>query len=384
LKVESLKQQLQAAAGSVFSLAAADLSVSGVEALITAHFGGTFTVSDSRPNLDELAVEGIGAVDSMQNRPVKAWFFTDDAALNVTGLRVALQASDWSIDTGLLKFSGDYLKEYSFSSLALVLSACPEDDTATTYGVGVGVYVNVFSKSLFLHACLPPKEQTTQSADILLRGDFAGISLDDLSQLSGFISGYTFTGLVPKSVPLADEFELRSATYVVNPKLKFIVAVTLEIRSRNSWVLVEHKFEFEYLDISFTINAPGTGTIVYWDITSELKIGNSLEVIAGIDSNLDLTAELAEPVPIKPILNQYFPAANLDFTVDGLGMELAFGDKPASWALYLAVDSNWTLFDAVAIETIRLSINGQGTSPEEVKIMPSLNLAMPTSIWAAS
>jgi hypothetical protein len=373
LNVESLKQQLQAASGGTFKLAAADLEVAGVKALITAHFGGVFTVSGAQPNLDELAVVGIGAVDSMQNRPVKVWFFTDDPQLNVTGLRIAFQTSEWSIDTSFLKFTGDYLKRYSFTSLALVLSACPEDGTVTTYGMGVGVYVNVASKSLFLHACLPPKEQTKQSADIIIRGNFTGLSLGDPSQLSGFISGYTFTGLLTDSIPLAD-FELRSATYVVNPKLEFIVAVSLEVRSTHPWVLVKEKFEFDYLDISFTINSPGSGRTVYWNLSSELKIGNSLEVIAGIDSNLNLIAELAKPAPIKPILNQYFPAADLDFAVNALRVELAFGDKPPNWFLYLEVDGEWTLFDTIAIEVIRLSINGQGASPEDLKVSAQLKL----------
>jgi hypothetical protein len=374
LEVESLKQQLQAASGGAFRLAAADLKVAGGETLITAHFGGTFTVSGAQPNLNELVVEGIGSVDSMLNRPVKVWFSTDDAKVNVTGLRIAFQASGWSIDTSFLKFAGDYLKQYSFTSLALVLSACSEDDTATTYGVGVGVYVTVASKSLFLHACLKPKERARQNADITLRGNFTGLSLSDLSRLSDFISGYSFAGLLAKPVPLADEFELRSVTFVINPQLEFVVAVSLEVRSRRPWELVKEKFEFDYLDISFTINTPGEGTTVYWNLTSEMKIGNALEVIAGIDSNLNLSVELAEPVSIKPLLNQYFPAADLGFTVDALRIELAFGNKPANWYLYLAVDSDWPLFDAVAIESIRLSINGQGTSPEEVKLNAQLKL----------
>ena len=167
----------------------------------------------------------------MQNRPVKVWFSTDDAGVNVTGLLIAYQASGWSINTSFLNFTGDYLRQYSFTSLALVLSANPEDDTVTTYGVGVGAYVSVESKSLFLHACLPPKEQSKPLADITLRGDFTGISLGDPSQLAGFISGYTFTGLLPTSIPLAKEFGLRSATFVINPKLNFVTAVSLEVRS---------------------------------------------------------------------------------------------------------------------------------------------------------
>ncbi|HEY5811850.1 MAG TPA: hypothetical protein VIT23_04265, partial [Terrimicrobiaceae bacterium] len=365
MKVAVLKSQLQSASGGTFSLAATDLNVAGVANLINARLGGTLTVNSAHPNLDKLTVQGMGTVDSMQNRPVKVWFSTDDAAVDVTGILIGCQASGWSISTSFLKFTGDYLQKYSFTSLALVLSARPEDDTVTTYGVGVGAYVSVDSNGLFLHACLPPKEQGTQLADITLRGDFTGISLGDLSKLAGFVSGYTFTGLLPNSIPLASEFELRSATFVINPKLKFITAVGLEVRSTHPWVLIKDKFEFDYLDISFTINTPGVSTTVYWNLTSEMKIGESLKVIAGVDSDLNLSVELAKPVPIKPLLNQYFPAADLDLIVDALRLELAFGDKPPNWYLFLAVDTEWTLFDAVAMRAIQLSINGQGTSPQD-------------------
>ena len=104
-------------------------------------------------------------------------------------------------------------------------------------------------------------------------------------------------------------------------------------------MLIKDKFEFDYLDISFTINTPGVGTTVYWNLSSEMKIGDSVEVIAGVDSDLNLSVELVEPVPIRPLLNQYFPAADLDFIVDGLRIELAFGDRPPNWGIALAVDT---------------------------------------------
>jgi hypothetical protein len=374
MKVAELKEQLRSASDRTFSLATADLDVAGVRDLITARLGGTLTVSNAKPNLDELSVQGMGTVDSMQNSPVKVWFSTDDAGDNVTGLLIAYQASDWSINTSFLNFTGDYLRQYSFTSLALVLSARPEDDTVTTYSAGVGAYVSVDSKALFLHACLPPKEQGNQLADITIRGDFIGISLGDLSKLAGFVSGYTFTGLLPSSIPLAEEFGLRSARFVINPKLKFVTAVGMEVRSTHPWVLIKDKFEFDYLDISFTINTPGVSTTVYWNLTSEMKIGSSLNLIAGVDSDLNLSVELAKPVPIKPLLSQYFPAANLDLTVDALRIELIFGEKPPNWYLFLAVDTEWTLFDAIGVQAIQLSLYGQGTSPQDVKINAQLIL----------
>ena len=375
MRVATLKEQLQVASGGTFSLAADALGVTGVKALIETHLGGKFTVSGAKPDLKELTVDGLGTVDSMQNRPVKVWFSTDAAAENVTGILIAYQASGWSIKTNFLKFDGDYLHKYStFTSLALALSARPEDQTETTYGMGVGVYVNVDSKPLLLHACLPPKELNEQKADITIRGEFTGFSLGDLSKLAGFVSGYTFTGLLPKSIPLASEFELRSARFVINPALKFVTAVGLEVRSTHPWVLIKDKFQFDYLDLSFMMNTPGASKTVYWNLTSEMKIGDSLEVITGIDSGLNLLVELAEPVPIRPILNQYFPAADLDFTVDGMQIELAFADKPPNWAFGLAVDSPWKIFGEIAVETIRISANGQGTQPENVKISAQLGL----------
>ena len=90
MKVATLKAQLQGASGGVFSLAAGALDVPAVKTLIETHLGGTFTVSDAKPDLKELTIEGLGTVDSMQNRPVKVWFSTDAAAENVTGLLIAL------------------------------------------------------------------------------------------------------------------------------------------------------------------------------------------------------------------------------------------------------------------------------------------------------
>lgn len=374
MRVDALKQQLQGATGGAFSLAADALGVSGVKTLIETRLGGKLSISNAKPDATALTVEGVATVDSLQNRPVKVWFSTDAAVQNVTGLLIAYQASGWSITTSFVKFDGSYLTQYpTFKSLALVLSARPEDKTETTFGNGVGVYVLVDGKSLLLHAILPEKELTGQKADINLRGYFSGFSLGDLNKLAGFISGYTFEGLLPTSIPLANEFDLRSAWFVVNPGLKFITLVGIEVRSRRAWVLVEDKFEFEYLDVSFTMHSPPSKSI-YWDITSEMKIGESLKVIAGIDSKLDVTAELGAPVPIKPILNQYYPAADFDFTVDGLKIDLAFSKKPPNWNVDLSIESKWNVFDGVEIKAIELSANGAGTSPEHAEIKGQLAL----------
>lgn len=384
MRVDTLKQQLQGATGGTFSLAADVLAVSGVKTLIETRLGGKLSISNAKPDTTELTVEGVGTVDSLQNRPVKVWFSTDASAQNVTGLLIAYQASGWSITTSFLKFDGAYLNKFpTFKSFALVLSGRPEDKTETTFGMGVGAYVLVDGKSLLLHAIVPteelPKNQFTEKLkdvkpDVILRGYFSGFSLGDLDKLAGFISGYKFIGLLPQSIPLADEFELRSAWFVINPELKSITAVGLEVRSRRPWVLVENKFEFEYLDVSFTMHSPSVSKTIYWDLTSEMKIGESLKVIAGIDSDLNVTAELGAPVPIKPILNQYYPAADFDFTVDGLRIDLAFGKQPPNWYVYLSVESKWKVFDTVEINAIEISANGAGTSPEHAEIKGQFTL----------
>lgn len=375
MRLETLKQQLQSASGGPFSLAADALDVSGVKTLIETHLGGTLTISNSKPDLAELTLEGSATVDSLRNRPVKVRFSTDAAAENVTGLLITYQADGWSITTSFLKFAGDYLQLIpTFKSLALVLSARPEDETQATFGLGVGVYVLVDGKPLLLHACLPTDELNQQKADITIRGEFSGFSVGDLSKLAGFISGYTFTGVLPDSIPLANEFELRSAWFVINPSFKFITSVGLEVRSRHAWVLIKDKFEFDYLDVSFMLNTPGQSQKVYWDLTSEMKIGDSVKVIAGIDSDFNLSAELEQPVPVKPIVNQYFPAADLDFTVEAGRIELAFAEKPPVWYLHLSADGQWKLFDPVEIDAIEFSANGEGTSPENVEIKGQLTL----------
>lgn len=375
MKVETLKKQLQDATGGPFTLAADALDLPGVKILIDTHLGGTLTINNSKPDLAQLKVGGLGTIDSLQDRPVEIRFSTDAASENVTGLLVACQAEGWSIATSFLKFEGGFLPLYPpFKSLALVLSARPEDETETTAGVGVGVYVLFDSKPLLLHACLPEAELNSQKSEITLRGKFTGISLGDLDKLAGLFSGCTFTGLLPKSIPLADEFELRAAWFVVNPRLKFITVAGLEVRSSHPWVLVKDKFEFEYLDISFMVNTPGDDTAVHWNVTSEMKIGDSLKVITGIDSDLNVSAELAEPVPIKPLLNQYVPAADFDFTVEGLRIELAFAHKPPDWYVYLDVDGKWNIFDEVAIDEILFSADGHGAAPEKVSIKGQLTL----------
>ena len=380
MRVETLKKQLQDAAGGPFTLAADALDVAGVKTLIEAHLGGALSISNSKPDVAKLTVEGVGTIDSLQNRPVKVWFSTDAAAQNVTGLLIAWQADGWSITTGFLHFDGGVLQLYpTFKSLALVLSARPEDKTETTYGAGVGAYVLVSGESLLLHACLPEKERTRQKADIILRGYFSGFSLGDLNKLAGFISGYNFSGVLPDSIPLAKEFELRSAWFVINPILKFITLVGLEVRSAHPWVLVKDKFEFEYLDVIFTINSPGEETAkdetpVYWSITSEMKIGETIKILTGIDSMLNVSAELEERVSIKPLLNQYFPAADFDFTVDAVRIHLNFAEKPPNWDLNLAVASTWELFDPVTLKAIQISASGKGTSPDAAKLKSQFTL----------
>ena len=381
MKVATLKTQLQGASGSTFSLAAGALDVAGVKILIQTHLGGTLTINNSKPDVTELTVEGLATIDSLQNRPVKVWFSTDATAENVTGLLIAYQPRGWSIATSFYSFDGSYLNQYpTFTSLALVLSARPEDETNAIYGYGPGVYVVVAGKPLLLHGCLPTTIQRSQKADITLRGEFSGFSLGDLDKLAGFIGGYKFTGLLPGTIPLADEFELRSAWFVVNPNLQFITAVGLEVRSVHPWVLIKGKFEFDYLDISFMMNVPDTSgtkeanSTVYWTITTEMKIDDSVKIVTGIDSDLTVSAELLEPVPIKPILNRYFPAADLDFTVDGLRIELTFADKPPDWYIYLAVDTPWQILDGVKLDSIQFSADGKGTTPQDVKLNAQLTL----------
>jgi hypothetical protein len=151
--------------------------------------------------------------------------------------------------------------------------------------------------------------------------------------------------------------------------------VGLEVRSAHPWVLVEDKFQFDYLDISFMMNTPGSpDTTVHWNLKSEMKIGESVKIITGVDSDLNVSAELAEAVPIKPILNQYYPAADLDLTVDGLRVELAFARKPPDWHVYVSVSSTWQIVDNVTVESIRFKADGQGTTPKDISIRGQLLL----------
>jgi hypothetical protein len=372
MTVDSLRQQIQSSSGRTFSLAARTLGVAGVEALVTAHLGGTLEVANSQPSADGLGVIGTGNIDSMQERPVQVWFSANSTGANVTGLLFACQSSNWEINTSFLQFSGNYLSGSSFTSLALTLSARPEDGTDTKYGTGIGVYVSVDGKPMFLHAQLPAAElQGNQTSDIRLTGSFDGVSLGKLNALAGFVTGYTFEGILP--IPLADSFLLRSGTYVINPQLKMVVALGLDIRSAKPWVIVEKLFEFDYVDITFLIGAPGTGQIS-WMLSSELTISETVTLLASVDSSNNLDLELVDPVPIQPLLNHFAPSVNLALTVDRLQGGLDLSQSPPYWNFALSVTSDWTLFDKVALEAVEFSIDAEGTTIEQVQINSTLSL----------
>ncbi len=372
MTTDALKQQIQSSAGKTFSLAAGDLGVTGVQALITAHLGGTLQVNTSEPGADGLSLTGTGTIDSLQNRPIQVWFSTDSAGANVTGILIACQSADWTVTTSFLQYTANYLSGGSFTSLALSLSARPEDNTDTTYGVGVGAYVNVNGQPMFLHAQLPADEQANnQTSDIILTGAFDGVTLGNLNALAGFATGYTFDGILPSSIPLADNFLLRSGTYVINPQLQMVVALGLDIRSAKPWVIVEQMFEFDFVDITFLIPAPGTGKID-WVLSAELDIGETVTLLASVDSNENLDLELVDPVPIQPLLNHFAPSVNLDLTVDRLEGGLDLSQTPPYWSFNISISSTWTLFNTVTLDAAEFSIAGQGGTVSEIQINATL------------
>jgi len=368
MKVSALEARIQASEGGVFQLGAKELNVTGVQTLLDDHFGGTLTVTSVQAGADGLSLEGSGTVDSLQGRPVRLGFSTD--ATDVTGLLFSIEASGWSIDTSFLKFDGSYLQGKPFTALTLVLSARPEDGTEGTPGAGIGLLAPLDGTTFLYHGLLPATELTQQRSDIPLTAEFTDVRvrLDLLPQLA---VGSSFQGVLPSSVPIADEFELRSASFVVHPALEVLGTVGIEIRSSDPWVLVQDKFEFEYVDVSFVVASPDA---VHWAISSLMSIGGSVHVLAVIDSQLDLSVGLDDPVPIQPILDRYAPAVDLDVTVDSLRIDVGLGAKPPAWDLHLVVGTDWEIFQGVALKGFALGLDGAGTKLSTFAIASDVKL----------
>ena len=87
MDIVTLRNKLQASIGGTFKLLAADLAgLAGAEALLNKYLGGVLTITDARPNVQELTVDGIGTVDTIKDVPVRVRFSADHKKGIINGL----------------------------------------------------------------------------------------------------------------------------------------------------------------------------------------------------------------------------------------------------------------------------------------------------------
>ena len=389
MTTKELRTRLATLPGT-FTLGATDLGVPAVEQLFDQSLpGSTLTLTGAQAVPAQLAATGTIALPGVGSGGSLAATvsFSADAGQNVDGLEILVTLDTWRIATTSLTLDLELLAALKFTAARLVLVAEPDATGAIEPEVGVEAdlpFQTTSGQKLLTLRGLEP-EQPPAGAPVPtslweLDAQFSGVTLSDLASLAVLATGLPGSAFaMPAHVPVADEIELTELRIVFDAKAQVIVAATVDVQLADAWPIVTDKCELEALKAAFTITYPTTAPKLSAALFAALEIGG-IEATASITvPELQLVAQLAQPVDVDKIFEQYFhAAASIPIEVEWLMLTLDATASPPAWSVGFGVGEGqpggWTLVGDVSLDDVSLEVAGAGTSPQSASLTATFAL----------
>ncbi|GCE00713.1 DUF6603 domain-containing protein [Embleya hyalina] len=372
--------------GGEFRLTAAELAVPGTEDLFGTYLGGPLAVTGvTAVDPEHLTLSGAVTVPGLTPGAAATVTFTANTTASppvVVGLTVdvtlttAPDPGEWKIDLPYLRLEAGFLRSYGFDRLLLVLSAEPGADDAVSTVATVGgdlPFAAAGGAALRLRTLV----QTGPAASTYtLHGAFAGVgftTLGDLGQLVPGVPAGRFVLPDLPGLPLPATLELLELSVVFTPDaqraaagLDPVLGASVRVGIPARWDLIPGVFDVEEIDAEFGIASPrSTGANVHARLGGVLRVGDAFVGVSVSVPELDLTAELLQPLPLTDVLGLFVPGAQIPTgTVEAFGAWLDARSKDFGVELDLAGD--WEIGDVFALTGITLSVEGTGTAGRTV------------------
>lgn len=184
---------------------------------------------------------------------------------------------------------------------------------------------------------------TERSGVLSFVADLDDFSFSDLTQLSQLVNGAKLAQ-IPTEINLANTLKLSRLSFIISPRDKSLISVSLEVHSSKPWTIIEDILEIEQVKIAFTVNNPTRSPDVYITLFGEIKI-NSILVNASLTlPDKTLTASLASgsTVNITDLLKKVLPNANLpEFKITELRLQANY--TTGAFSFEFEIVSNWEI-----------------------------------------
>ncbi|WP_331768158.1 hypothetical protein [Embleya sp. NBC_00896] len=327
LTTEELRRRFTAVEGE-FRLTADELAIPGTEELFGTYLGGPLSVTGvTATDPERLTLCGVVTVPGVPAEAEATVTFSANTTASpqvVTGLTVDVTLTtspdpgEWRIDLPYLRLEADFLREYGFERLLLVLSAEPgaDDVVSTTATVGGDLPFAAAGTAALRLRTLP--QQGPAATTYTLNGAFSEVafsSLDDLGQLVPGASSGGFALPDLPGLPLPATVELAGLSIVFTPDvhraaagLDPVLAASVRVDIPARWSLIPGVFEIEDIDVEFGVASPRTpGASVHARIGGVLRIGEAFVGVSVSVPELDLNAELLQPLPLADVVALFLP-----------------------------------------------------------------------------
>lgn len=389
MTVEELKRRLAELPGT-FVLTDTDLGIDAVKQLFDRSLPeSTLTLAKAQAVSGELAVTGsITLAGVGSGAPLGATLsFAADASQNVSGVQILVTLDTWSVNTSYLALDFALLSQLGFQAARLALVAEPDSNGVAEPAIGLEADLPFDttggSETLTLRGLEPaPPPAGASVPDSLweLEAEFTGVTFEDLGRLAALATGLESSAFhIPTQVPVADQVELTQLRVVFDASDQVVVAVAADVQVADKWPIVTGKCELEDLTAAFTITYPTRKPAVAAALSGTLEIAG-VEVVASISvPELELVAQLGEPLDVQDVFTQYFhTAASIPMEVAWLMLTLDASASPVTWYVGFGAGAGepggWTLVGDVKLDDVSVQVSGTGTSPTSANLTAAFGI----------
>ncbi|WP_439681717.1 DUF6603 domain-containing protein [Embleya sp. MST-111070] len=380
LTTEELRHRFPAVSGD-FRLTAEELAVPGAEDLFGTYLGGPLSVTGvTAADPELLTFSGTMAVPGLSPGVAATVAFSANTTVSppvVAGLTVDVTVStapdpdEWKLDLPYLRLEAGFLRAYGFERLLLVLSAEPGADDVVSAVATVGgdlPFAAAGGAALRLRTLV---QQGPAASTYTLNGEFPAVTFSALGDLGQLVPGAPperFALPELPGLPLPAAVELRGLSVVFTPDvhraaagLDPVLAASVRVGIPARWSLIPGVFEIEDIDVEFSVGSPGTAAAsVHARLGGVLRIGEAFVGVSVSVPELDLNAELLQPLPLADVFALFLPGAQVPGTAEAFNAWVDARSKDFGVELDLA--GPWRIGDAFALTAITLSVHGTGTA----------------------
>lgn len=335
-------------------------------------------IEQSEPHADALTLGGFATLGSAVKVRVTVAFLPDSSGEWLGGMTITLELASFAFTAPWANFDGTALTDFGLAGPRLVLAVGTGGPTvagsaqAAIEGTKT-VTATAGEISANLRAMIPQAslvESGLASRALAFSADLSGVTLENLGKLAQFVTGASFS--LP-DLPIASSVELTQIGLVFDPELGKLLSFSATVKadfhlSLFSGVAITDLWLAFSVDLASSKVRATAGTTL--DLyTYEVDIRLLLP-----DLNFEGSLHKDTPVPLKPFVTNFLPAA-ADWIPDKFRLavlDFAVGLKPPhSYELAVEIDDLWQVqigTSQLTVDSVSLWLESDGTGSPALSI----------------